>query len=139
MRRVSGDEERRQVAAYEAATLALIKEITAGLGRGGRLLAQRAERRDDPAWRAEISAECRSWRRSLDALPGEPPPLYAPTHARIVRWAAAVAEAGDAYAAAIERGDGLQLLEASRKLSETPALYAEITRALSAVAAKMRE
>jgi hypothetical protein len=132
------EEEIAQIRAYETPTLALVKAITAGMTRGGRLMAQRAERRDDMAWREQIAEECRSWRRFLDALPAEPPAVYAAAHARILRWAAAVAEAGDEYAMAIEQADGHRLREASRKMSETPLLYVEVMRAVNEAVAKVR-
>ena len=131
-------EERQAILAYERPTLALVKELTAGMRRGGRLMVQLGERRDDAAWRAQMIAECRSWRKHLDALPGEPPAVYAAAHARILRWAAAVAEAGDDYAAAIEEQDDQRLVAASRKMIETPALYLEVNRAVKEALQRMR-
>jgi hypothetical protein len=131
-------EEMQAIQGYERPTLALVKELTAGMRRGGRLMAQLGERQDDAAWRAQMIAECRSWRTFLDALPGEAPPVYAAAHARILRWAAAVAEAGDDYALAIEERDDRRLVAASRKMVETPALYLEVNRAVREAAERMR-
>ncbi|HLL50963.1 MAG TPA: hypothetical protein VK356_09870, partial [Thermomicrobiales bacterium] len=75
-------EERQAIQSYERPTLALVKELTAGMRRGGRLMAELQERQDDAAWREQMIAECRSWRTLLDALPGEPPAVYAAAHAR---------------------------------------------------------
>jgi hypothetical protein len=131
-------EEMREIRAYERPTLALVKELTAGMRRGGRLMAELGERRDDAAWREQMIAECRSWRKLLDALPGEPPAVYGAAHARILRWAAAVAEAGDDYAAAIEERDDQRLVAASRKMIETPALYLEVNQAVREAVQRMR-
>ena len=131
-------EERQTIQDYERPTLALVKELTAGMRRGGRLMVQLQEMQDDAAWREQMIAECRSWRTLLNALPGEPPAVYAAAHARILRWAAAVAEAGDDYAAAIEERDDQRLVAASRKMIETPALYLEVNRAVREAVQRMR-
>jgi hypothetical protein len=133
------DEEKRAIQAYGGPTVALIKDITAGMRRAGAMIGQRHERRQDPGWRDQFVNETRSWRRKLDAIPEEPPAVYAAAHARILRWAAAVAEAGDEYASAIERDDDALLLLASQKMAVTPGLYAEITRELAEVTARMRK
>src|SRR3712207_4377207 len=95
-------EQIQEIRSYERPTLDLVRQLTAGMRRAGALMSQLGERQDDVDWQVQMIAECRSWRALLDALPGEAPAIYAATHARILRWAAAVAEAGDDYAAAIE-------------------------------------
>jgi hypothetical protein len=57
--------------------------------------------------------------------PDEPesPAVYATAHARLVRWAGAVAEVGDDFAAAIEARSTLQVHRASRKMARVSALY----------------
>ena len=131
--------EKRTIQAYSGPTVALIKEITAGMRRAGSLIGQLHERRHDPGWRDQFVTETRSWRRKLDAIPEQPPAVYAAAHARILRWAAAVAESGDDYANAIERDDDALLKLASQKMAVTPALYVEITTALAEVTTRMRE
>ena len=131
-------EQVQEIRSYERPTLDLVHQLTAGMRRAGALMAQLGERQDDVTWQAQMIAECRSWRGLLDALPGEAPPIYGATHARILRWAAAVAEAGDDYATAIEERDDQRLVAASRKMIETPALYLEVTRAVQEVVRRMR-
>ena len=127
-----------EVRSYERPTLDLVRQLTAGMRHAGALMSQVGERGDDTVWQAQMIAECRSWRALLDALPGEAPAVYAATHARILRWAAAVAEAGDDYAAAIEQRDDVRLAIASRKMLEIPSLYLDVTRAVQEVVTRMR-
>ncbi len=131
-------EEMRQIRAYEAPTLSLIRELTAAMRHGAGHLALLDERGADPAWRAEAAAEYRGWRRFLDALPHEAPPPYAMAHARILRWAAAVAEAGDDYAAAIQDLDDERLRLASRKMAETVDLYVLASEAAAEAVRRLR-
>ena len=133
------DDEERAIQAYSGPTVALIKEITAGMRRAGSLIGQIHERRHDPGWRDQFVTETRSWRRKLYEIPEDPPAVYAAAHARILRWAAAVAESGDDYANAIERDDDALLQLASQRMAVTPELYVEITRELAEVTTRMRE
>ena len=123
-------EQVQEISSYEQPTLDLVRQLTAGMRRAGALMTELGERQHDPTWQRQMIAECRSWRTFLDALPGEAPAIYAPTHARILRWAAAVAEAGEEYAAAIAQRDEQRLGVARDKMLATPALYVEITRAV---------
>lgn len=131
-------EDLRQIRAYEAPTLTLVRELTTAMRHGARHLALIGERGADPAWRAEVAAEYRGWRAFLDALPAEPPAPYAMAHARILRWAAAVAEAGDDYAAAVLDLDDERLRLASRKMADTLDLYVLASEAAAEAVRRLR-
>ena len=73
-----------------------------------------------------------------DALPDEPPAQYAMAHARILRWAAAVAEAGDDYAAAVLELDDERLRLASRKMADTVDLYVLAAEAAAEAVRRLR-
>ena len=93
-------EQRRELQTYEGVTLCLTQQLNREVERVTVLMGDYGERRGDPEWRARISAEYRSWRRILDAMPLEAPDVYAAAHARILRWATAVAEHSRANAVA---------------------------------------
>ena len=131
-------EELRQIHAYEAPTLALVRDLTTAMRQAARHLAHIGERGADPDWRTEIAAEYRGWRRFLDALPNEPPTPYAMAHARILRWAAAVAEAGDDYALAVLDRDDERLRLASRKMADTLDLYVLASEAAAEAVRRLR-
>ena len=131
-------DELRQIRAYEAPTLTLVRELTAAMRRGARHLALIDERGTDPVWRAEVAAEYRGWRGYLDSLPEESPAAYAMAHARILRWAAAVAEAGDDYAAAVLDLDDERLRLASRKMAATLDLYVLASEAAAEAVRRLR-
>src|SRR5688572_16161034 len=86
---------------YDAVMLQVIITLVAGMQRCGFLLDVLSVKIADPRWRTEAIAKFSAWRKVLDLLPLEIPPGYAGVHARLLRWAGAVAQAGDAYAAAI--------------------------------------
>jgi hypothetical protein len=111
--------------------LTAIAVLTAALGRGGVLLDQLPDQMSDASWRVAASTEFRAWRTELEALPAESPAAYATVHARLVRWAGAVAEVGDDFAAAIEAGSASRLHRANRKMARLPALYRAMQQALA--------
>ena len=88
------------------------------------------ERGDDVVWRTQLVAEYQSWRTFLNALPEEAPVIFAGAHARVLRWAATVADGGHAIAAAVEAPNLDQLLTASQTLLEHERLYETMTIAL---------
>jgi hypothetical protein len=123
-------DEPESLAAYEAAMLTAIAALTAALSHGGMLLEQLPEQMSDASWRVAASTEFRAWRAELEALPAESPAVYATAHARLVRWAGAVAEISDDFAAAIEARSTSQVHRASRKIARVPALYRAMQLAL---------
>ena len=126
-------------ARYDAAMLQVIMTLVISMRRGGLLLDVLPKRIADPQWRAEAIAEFGSWRTVLEALPTEVPPGYARVHARLLRWAGAVGQAGDAYAAAIAARSAPLLRQANRQMGKLPALYAALNDALQRLAEKNQE
>ena len=124
--------------AYEAAILEGITSLTASMRRGAALGRRLAEAGDDPESRAEAIAEFRSWRAILDRLPAEPPPVYAPVHARVLRWAAVVAEVGDRHLAAIATGRPDDLALAAQQSPRIMDAYREVMAAMERLAAAQR-
>ena len=78
------------------------------------------------------STACRSWRGIVETIPGDPPAFFAGTHAALVRWAAALADAGDEMAAAIDGNDPAALAVAIDTYRETIALSEEFRRVAEA-------
>jgi hypothetical protein len=115
---------------YDAAMLQLIITLVAGMRRGGVLLDGLPKALADPSWRAAAIAEFESWPTMLETLPAEAPPGYAALHARLLRWAGAAGQVGEAYATAIAAGSEPQLERASRQMGELPVLYAALEEAL---------
>jgi hypothetical protein len=124
--------------AYEAAILDGITTLTASMRRGATLARRMAETGDDPAPRAEAIAEFRSWRAILDHLPDEPPPVYAPVHARVLRWAAVVAEVGDRHLAAIATGRPEDFASAAQQSPRIMDAYRDVMAAMERLAAAHR-
>ena len=125
----SGEQRDDPLRAYEAAILEGITSLTASMRRGAALGRRLAEAGEDPALQAEAIAEFRSWRAMLDRLPAEPPPVYAPVHARVLRWAAVVAEVGDRHLAAIATGRPDDLALAAQQSPRIMDAYREVMAA----------
>ena len=121
-------------ARYDRAMLQVIVTLVTGMRRGGVLLDGLPEQLADPQWRATAITEFGSWRAALETLPADAPPGYAALHARVLRWAGAVGQAGEAYATAIAARDALQLQQASRQMGDLSALYAALDEALRRLA-----
>ena len=126
-------------ARYDAVMLQVIMTLVTGMRRGGLLLDVLPERSADAQWRTEAIAEFGSWRRGLEILPVEAPPGYGGVHARLLRWAGAVGQAGDAYAAAIAARSASQLRQASRQMDELPTLYVALSEELRRLAEANQE
>ena len=122
-------EEKAAAEAYGAEIARIGRELAPRIRRYTALHTQALERGDDDALRAARMAECRSWRRLLDALPEEPSPIFADTHARLLRWHGAIANVGDEIAAAVAANHSRALNAAHVKLSEAAALGIEVMRA----------
>ena len=120
---------------YDAAMLQVIMTLVTGMRRGGLLLDVLPERIADLQWRAEAIAEFGSWRTALETLPTEVPPGYTEVHAGLLRWAGAVEQAGDTYAAAIAARSTPLLRQANRQVGKLPARYAALNDALRRLAA----
>lgn len=82
----------------------------------------------DVRWQDRIIAECRSWRGVYGALVSHAPIVViadreAETYARIMLWAAVMADGGDAYAEALEQNDVERAREAGTMISEATTRY----------------
>ena len=86
------DDENEEIAAYGTQVLGLANQLIAGVRRYTAIHNVAMEHGDSPGlWAARLS-ECESWRDILDAIPASPPAAFAGTHARVLRWAAAIAK-----------------------------------------------
>ena len=116
---------------YTAEIVRITRELTASINHYTALHHLAGEHGGDVLQDARSTA-CRSWRGIVETIPGDPPAFFAGTHAVLVRWAAALADAGDAMAAAIDGNDPAALAVAIDTYRETIALSEEFRRVAEA-------
>lgn len=130
---------REATRAYEASVLEAITQLTAGMRRAAALVNTVQTSGDAPDRREMAIEECRSWRGILDRLPGEPPPVYRGVHARVVRWAAVVAQIGDLQVAALDSRRPEDQRIVTDMAAEVAARYRDIVVAMERLAASRRD
>jgi hypothetical protein len=114
----------------------LVQELVTGMLSATALIAQVDTRIDDPVWRAVT--EMRSWRALRDQLAAEAPPVaFALAHPHALRFAAALAEAGNDYAAALAVGRRQRLVAANHKRLVAGALNAQMAQAYAPIVARL--
>jgi hypothetical protein len=119
------------VAAYAAEVTARSQHWLASMARAQALFRQIDERFDDPAWRAAVIAEARSWREVLGEIPDDAPEAAREARARVLRWFDASADAGDAIILSLEAGDREWMIQAIAHLDEVTALALEAARSVA--------
>jgi hypothetical protein len=130
--------DRDAVRSYEAALLASIRELTAGMRRAAALVRALEAPDADPELRGMAVAECQSWRAILDHIPAEPPAVYGRVHARVVRWSAVVAALGDLQVTALASGNPADQQRVGQMAADVAARYRDIMSAMEQLANEQR-